>query len=476
MNQFLFSQNLGFKYTHTLPNKVFFANVIELDNGNYLATTNALDSFYILTSKSKSKILTISKTGILLDSLVFQDSLKSFRIDQVVKTSYGFAVCGEMKEDRNTYMWTVILDNQLHIVRQYFDNTLSDVLFVCKYTLDKDSTVVTFSYAGSFTQTGFIRTYYCGAKIDKFGNRVLFTRLPQVSWFFDIFERKDSSGYVVVEHNSLFFLDTSLTYTANVFFKYDSVLSTGQASFIRKTDTSYWFSGRGEVLGFYTNYSLFFSEVGQSGKVRTRKFYKQISRDTLYTEAIAKGIDMTKDKRFIYWGGTKNYDRDLFTVSNKQSWFILTKMDTATRTIWLRNYGGDAYYLLYGLIATADGGCLMYGSRYDYNNTLRTDGVIMKVDANGVLNSTTIIPIGQLNILAYPNPSNGQLSFKVPPSVFGQIDLAVFDISGKLVYQKKEAALSETFDLSNLPNGNYLYQILQDGTPLSAGKWQKIGD
>ena len=118
----------------------------------------------------------------------------------------------------------------------------------------------------------------------------------------------------------------------------------------------------------------------------------------------------------------------------------------------------------------------MYGSRYDNNNAFRTDGVIIKVDGNGVLISTTIIPMAQLNILAYPNPSNGQLSFKVPPSVFGQIDLVVFDISGKLVYQKKEAALSETFDLSHLPNGNYLYQIFQEETPLSVGKWQKISD
>ena len=477
LSQYLFSQNVGFKYTYSLPNKVFFANVIELENGNYLATTNELDSFGILVSKSKSKILTISKLGRLVDSLIFQDSVKSFRIDHVVKTGYGYAVIGEMKQNRTAYMWFVILDNQFRIVRQYFENTVSDVLFVNKYTIDKDSTLVVFSYSGSFNGSSFRRTNYCGAKIDKFGNRTLFTKLAKVSWFFDIFERKDSSGYVVAEFGSWMYLDTMLQYRYNVSFISDSVSSLDQAALLRKTDTSYWYSGRGSLRDPSTNWSLFLSEIGQSGKFRNIKFYKQTSRDTISISAIARGIDITKDKRFIYWAGTKNYDQDYYYASpDKRSWFALTKIDTATNTIWRKDYGGDAYYVLYGLIATSDGGCLMYGSRYDYNNEFRTDGVIIKVDANGVLNSTTTIPMAQLNILAFPNPSNGQLSFKVPPSVFGQIDLAVFDISGKLVYQKKEAALSETFDLSNLPNGNYIYQIFQDGTPLSVGKWQKIGN
>ena len=294
----------------------------------------------------------------------------------------------------------------------------------------------------------------------------------------DIFERKDTAGYWMCEPTSWTCVDTALNYRYKVPFSRDSIIGFGsESSLIRKTDTSYWYTGRTIPLVSNSNWSLLFAELGQSGIWRNITIYKNLRADTASAGAIGKGMDMTKDKRFIYWAGTKNLDFAYVSYSRtKKSWFSLTKMDTSNRVIWAKNYGGDVYYVLYGLIATTDGGCLMYGSRYDNNNEFRTDGVIIKVDGNGVLISTTIIPMAQLNILAFPNPSNGQLSFKVPPSVFGQIDLAVFDISGKLVYQKKEAALSETFDLSNLPNGNYLYQIFQDGTPLSVGKWQKIGN
>ena len=476
---YLFGQNTKFQLNYQIPSRTFFSNVIELENGNFLAAVNEPDSLYISSvGKFKSKILIISKTGGILDSIFFRDTSKSFRIDYIVKTGYGFLLIGEVREDNRSYLWTATLDKQLRLIRHTFNDSLSDVLIQSHYTVNADSSVI--AIAPSFVRrpSGVLVPYFtCGAKIDKLGNSVFFTRDPVVRTMFDILERKDSAGYVMCS-GTWVYLDTALNYRYDAFLNKDSIIGTGnEGTFIRKTDTSYWYTGRTIPADNNASWSLFFAEIGNARIWRNITFQRSLRADTSFAGTIGKGMEMTKDKKFIYWAGTKNFDNTYhFYSRTKQSWFLLTKMDTSNRVVWAKNYGGDAYYFLYGLIATSDGGCLMYGSRYDNNNAFRTDGVIIKVDGNGVLISTTIIPMAQLNILAYPNPSNGQLSFKVPPSVFGQIDLVVFDISGKLVYQKKEAALSETFDLSHLPNGNYLYQIFQEETPLSVGKWQKISD
>jgi hypothetical protein len=71
--------------------------------------------------------------------------------------------------------------------------------------------------------------------------------------------------------------------------------------------------------------------------------------------------------------------------------------------------------------------------------------------------------------------SNGLLNFKKgDPSVSGAFEVNIFDISGKLVFQKRETDLSETFDLSHFAEGDYIYQIKQRAQIISVGKWVKI--
>jgi hypothetical protein len=150
-------------------------------------------------------------------------------------------------------------------------------------------------------------------------------------------------------------------------------------------------------------------------------------------------------------------------------------MDSSYNVIWTKDYGGDANYRLTGITATSDGGCIMYAPRHNHNTLQQIDVIVIKVDGNGLITSTTSIPMPQESIIAYPNPSNGQLHFKKEdPSVSSPFEVNLFDISGKLVFQKKETDLSETLDLSHLSEGNYMYQIKQQAQIISIGKWIKM--
>jgi hypothetical protein len=53
-------------------------------------------------------------------------------------------------------------------------------------------------------------------------------------------------------------------------------------------------------------------------------------------------------------------------LSTFDSWFHLIKINPDISPIWEYWYGGDAYYFLYSILATNDGGCIMVGNRYDY--------------------------------------------------------------------------------------------------------------
>lgn len=63
---------------------------------------------------------------------------------------------------------------------------------------------------------------------------------------------------------------------------------------------------------------------------------------------------------------------------------------------------------------------------------------------------------------------------KETPSVLERFDVSIFDISGKLVFQKKGTDLSEMIDLTHLAEGNYMYQIQQKDVIKAIGKWVKV--
>jgi len=73
-------------------------------------------------------------------------------------------------------------------------------------------------------------------------------------------------------------------------------------------------------------------------------------------------------------------------------------------------------------------------------------------------------PAGLLLYPAYPNPFNPltTLSYQLP--VAGKVDLAVYNISGRLVTQLvdgwREAGIHEVnFDASGLASGIYIYRL-----------------
>ena len=370
------------------------------------------------------------------------------------------------------------MDNQLNLISQEFHN-VPNLLNELIVDTDRDSNVIV---GGGITYKNYLVPYLFGAKINKNGNlSYLSYKYPDTvrvidpyRGFFDyMITMQDSARHLLFNGDKIWSVDSNFNIVHTVNMPYvDSLVYSFYPTVLRLTDTTYYIASKG-FDRVTSKRTLYFSEMTLSGRFNRLRLMGV--EDTSEQIAIKHSLDTTKNGD-IYIGSTFNYP---VTCQNHPfcsdtSFFVLHKMDKRLNTIWKKRYGKNGLFIMYGLISTSDGGCLMYGYRYLQTVEQKLEAYIIKVDGNGLVTSETTIPIAQESITAFPNPSTGILNFKKEaPSVFSRFELSVFDISGKLVFQKKETNLFETFDLSHLSTGNYIYQIKHGATIKAIGIWVK---
>jgi hypothetical protein len=181
----------------------------------------------------------------------------------------------------------------------------------------------------------------------------------------------------------------------------------------------------------------------------------------------------------IYFGGTANIFEDHLMYQHEHSWIILNNIDSNLNLNWQKYYGGDAFYYLWAIRATSDGGCLLLCARYDAEvQNQEMDVYILKVDSSGLLTSTgegPQIPVQQLAIV--PNPAIDAVSIRYP-DIFGydEKEIEIFNVQGMSVI--KVSATSDVtekrIDIARLPTGLYFVVLKVEGKKVATGKLLKI--
>jgi hypothetical protein len=158
-------------------------------------------------------------------------------------------------------------------------------------------------------------------------------------------------------------------------------------------------------------------------------------------------------------GSTSNVDIYYPYYSSNDSWFHLIKVNQNLETVWEKWYGGDAYYLLYSVLATSDNGCLMIGTKFEHGLTVpERVAHYVKVDANGDVQWTQDIEMPEMSYKVYPNPT--QSVFNIENSELNIQSVELYDISGrylKSIEDCNNATIS--IDLSPYTNGIYFAKI-----------------
>ncbi len=156
--------------------------------------------------------------------------------------------------------------------------------------------------------------------------------------------------------------------------------------------------------------------------------------------------------------------------------YVVLQMDSLLNIRWERFYGdGKYYYELMKVIATADGGCLLAGTRYDYESGIKErDIYVVKLDKNGlIVGQEEPQAIAVSEALVYPNPGTSEIHVRVaaqhPESVF-----QLFDMNGKTVLEQPITGKRATIPAQFLDAGTYFYRISGPNGLLQSGKWIKM--
>lgn len=186
--------------------------------------------------------------------------------------------------------------------------------------------------------------------------------------------------------------------------------------------------------------------------------------------AMYNGVSKNGDN--IYIGGTSNFDYSNPSYSTLDSWFHIIKTNPDITPIWEYWYGGDAYYHLYSILATNDGGCLMAGNRYDYETQdLERDIYIVKVDSNGLVTWTQEIPVNNQTATVYPNPGINQLNLKTE---YKELNFELINLNGQVVISQMLDNNNKTINTESLKSGMYFYRLIdKKNKTIETGKWIK---
>lgn len=274
------------------------------------------------------------------------------------------------------------------------------------------------------------------------------------------FSRK---GYVLKTQNLCNFYDRDFNYRKQRYNFQDGRFSIHQthipygANYILE---SYSASPNGENNGQYIRL------VDSSLHIKKEVFVSPyIPNETGISEPpFFKGVDFTEEAR-IWLVGNNNVSSNLSIPTH----FSVSRINDNLEVECNQYIGFDAAYVMYGLRATADGGVLVYGMKFNDSY----DPYIIKLGPNCELPTTSTgepdAPL--ISISAYPNPGINDLTFSVQGFDPATLRVEMIDEMGRLLYVTKD--LSNSIHVPDLPAGQYFYRILQDDKLLGVGGWVK---
>jgi len=190
-------------------------------------------------------------------------------------------------------------------------------------------------------------------------------------------------------------------------------------------------------------------------------FVFQCLEDSASWIAHYNGMDTLPDGNLILCT-TWNLDRE-FNVQQEPTKIMLFKLSPTLDLIWQKYlFGEKGMYEAYGVKAHPDGGIVVLGA---YSPTPSTNPDIkevflMKTDSDGLLTGieNEKQKITSTEAILYPNPAGEHITVDFS-QLYNSATLQLVDISGKTVFKTQLTSNRQTFDISVLPAGTYLYRI-----------------
>jgi len=192
--------------------------------------------------------------------------------------------------------------------------------------------------------------------------------------------------------------------------------------------------------------------------------------DTITYPSVNNNFDFT-DPNKIYCAGTVNVNIGA-VFSTIPSFISIGKFDTSLNLLWQRYFGGDQYYVVYTMVATSDGGCIIGSTSFDYaKQNKERDLQFIKIDSNGLINGQNDLPpITRFKTVLYPNPGKDWVCVNTQLT---DAELVFYDLTGREICAQSLVLGNNPVNVQKLKSGLYIYKILQNSEVRECGKWIK---
>jgi hypothetical protein len=299
-----------------------------------------------------------------------------------------------------------------------------------------------------------------------------------LSFALSLIEKKDNSGYYALSHgyNQI---DLSVLNIDNEF----NIISTK----VVPDETNYygslkWFSDSTYIITSRKTHPNKYQDDDIScmildtaeNTILHQNYFGAV--DTADIPGRLKSLDYI-DKNNIYIAGTHIFyyeNPNPPSAPEYDNYIFINKTDSLLNIKHEIFYGGDMGYYVWSVNATSDGGCIIAASRYDHETQEdERDALILKLDSELNLPVSIEEPKIKTNeLIIYPNPGNDLLKIRTAIQSIGG-EFYLFDIYGKLIFQK---TISDRFTLINtntLLTGTYIYSYIYKNKEVGSGKWIK---
>ena len=108
---------------------------------------------------------------------------------------------------------------------------------------------------------------------------------------------------------------------------------------------------------------------------------------------------------------------------------------------------------------------------FDFNDPVRTNTTLHLIGEEFIALNTGETTENNFQIIAYPNPASGETTLFLTGDIpTGDLNLHLFDMTGRLVKYQSLNSTNENIQLSELASGLYLFQLNVEGVMIGHGK------
>jgi hypothetical protein len=436
-------------------------DAIELSNGQFIIVGMRI----LQPGIYAANIMKIDAYGNLLHQNILRFNGNSSRLLSIIQLSEDqFVLSGVTYPGTAGNIWICVMDSSLNVIAQksYILGTYS--LYSSKMKLDYQNNILVFGridslgtpYSFIFKLTPDMDSIYC--------------RIYDEQWSIgqDLIERSDHKGYYFLAIG--FNLGSGKILSLDPDFNIEKITilndEIGDHGTLKLFNSTHFMVCALKAPTNSMSYKIGVQLYDTTFNLIHYSYYGKT--DTSEYPALIKSLDFS-DPLSVFIGGTSNMFQYEFVRAD--NWYRLNNIDTAFNLKWERFYGGDGCYALYGILATHDGGCLMYGTLWDYHNNpdytryLR----LIKVSKDGLLSDENGKPgVKAQEVILYPNPGTDRI---IVESALKNLIVSFFDMTGNCVVKKSIQSTVESLDVSELSTGIYFYQVKCGDKVVESGKW-----